>query len=60
MPVIIENHSPRSLSDDKEHEYLLRINQEPIVWFKHRRDEGLAECLRRAAAAVDKNTAPRG
>lgn len=34
--------------------YRLQINQELICKFKHVREEGLAECLRRAAEAVDK------
>lgn len=54
MPVIIENHSPRNLPDDAEHSYLLKINAKHITWFRHRRDEGLAECLRRAAEAVER------
>lgn len=53
MPVIIENLSPPDLPDDATHEYRLRLNMAEIVRFSHRRDEGLAECLRRAAEAVD-------
>ena len=54
MPVIIENHSAHDLPDSEEHRYLLRINHKHILWFGHRRDQGLAECLRRAADAVDR------
>lgn len=54
MPVIIENHSPRDLPDHEEHEYRVLIKREHIAWFKHRRDEGLARCLMRAALAVNK------
>ena len=35
------------------HEYEIRINQEIIVRFLHRREENLAVCLRKAADAVD-------
>lgn len=52
MPVIIENLSPRSLPDDQDHEYRLRVNEREIVRFKHRRNEGLALCLHLAAQAV--------
>ena len=54
MPVIIENVSPRDLADDKLHSYRLRINSEVIAIFPHRRDEGLAECLRRAADSAER------
>ena len=54
MPVIIENHSPHQMMDHEKHQYRLKVNDEHIAWFRHRRDEGLAECLRRAADAVDK------
>jgi len=54
MPVIIENHSPREVPDDQPHRYRLLINRKHIAWFYHRRDEGLAMCLRRAADAADK------
>ena len=34
--------------------YIVRINNDPpIASFTHRRADGLAECLRRAAEAVD-------
>lgn len=53
MPVVIENLSPPETPDDQPHQYRLRINRNEVVQFRHRRDEGLAECLRRAADAVD-------
>ena len=34
--------------------YEVRINHEVIATFRHRREHGLARCLRMAAAAVDK------
>ena len=33
--------------------YEVRINREVIATFKHKRDHGLARCLRMAAAAVE-------
>lgn len=33
--------------------YEVRINHEVIATFRHRRDHGLARCLRMAAAAVE-------
>jgi hypothetical protein len=37
------------------HTYRVQINQEVICEFKHWREEGLAECLRRAAFAVERS-----
>lgn len=34
-------------------QYELKINHDIIVRFFHRRSDGLAECLRKAAMAVD-------
>ena len=34
--------------------YEVRINHEVVATFRHRREHGLARCLRMAAAAVDK------
>ena len=34
--------------------YEVRINHEAIATFRHKREHGLARCLRMAAAAVDK------
>ena len=36
------------------HHYRLQINDEVLAEFWHRREEGLGECLRRAAIAADK------
>jgi len=44
----------KSLSPVGWHEYELRINQKVIAKFKHKREDGLAECLRKAAKAADK------
>lgn len=35
------------------HQYEVRVNQETIVRFSHKREDDLAECLRRAADAVE-------
>lgn len=37
------------------HRYELRINKRVIVQFKHRRQDSLATCLRRAANAAAKH-----
>jgi hypothetical protein len=60
MSVIITNVSTH---DDEEgvNQYVVRINQNPIIArFDHVRSEGLAECLRRAADAVDAATRKEG
>jgi hypothetical protein len=36
------------------HQYEVRINLDPIVQFEHRREDGLAECLKRASEAVER------
>ena len=36
------------------HTYQVRVNFDLIAEFIHRRSDGLATCLRRAAAAVDR------
>lgn len=56
MAVIIQNvTADLSTPDNEEHEYVIRINhQRPIATFKHKRSDGLAACLRRAANAVTK------
>lgn len=55
MPVHIYNitQGEKIYDDTAEHDYLLAVNAEHIVTFSHRRDEGLATCLRRAADAMD-------
>ena len=40
------------------HEYRVQINYDLICMFKHRREDGLAACLRRAADAVEKQEKP--
>jgi hypothetical protein len=35
------------------HEYVVRINQREICKFKHRRETGLAVCLKKASEAVE-------
>lgn len=52
MPVIIENMGPTGAHDD-ERFYRIRVNQDIIARFTHRRGEGLAACLRKAADAVE-------
>ena len=54
MPVIIENLSPPGLPDDQFHFYRVRVNGDVIAHFRHRRSDGLAECLRVAADYVDR------
>ena len=34
------------------HEYVVRVNQDHIAGFRHRREDGLATCLMKAAEAV--------
>ena len=53
MAIIIQNISPHS-SPFGQQEYEVRINQEIITTFTHKREEGLAVCLRRAAGAVER------
>jgi hypothetical protein len=35
------------------HEYVIRINHHEICKFKHRRENGLAVCLKKASEAVE-------
>ncbi len=37
------------------HKYKIKINEISICEFEHLTEEGLAECLRKAADSVDKN-----
>lgn len=54
MSVIITNVSTHN-DLEGENDYVVRINNQPIITrFKHVRKDGLAECLRRAAEAVDR------
>lgn len=34
--------------------YEVRVNRNPVVTFTHKRSEGMAECLRKAAGAITK------
>lgn len=60
MAVVIVNvtKGDKLYDDTADHDYELRINTKHIVDFTHRRDEGLAVCLRRAADAMDKAEIP--
>lgn len=49
--IVIVNVAPGS-SPFGEHEYEVRINEQLITRFLHKREEGLAVCLRRASEAV--------
>lgn len=53
MSVIITNVSEH---DDVfgRNDYVVSINRKPVATFKHERRNGLAECLRAAADAVEK------
>lgn len=55
MSVIITNVTEGGMADaDGWADYIVRFNmQEPVARFRHKRSDGLAECLRRAAEAVD-------
>lgn len=53
MAIVIQNISGDNVPDSATHDYTLKINYELICRFQHRRDEGLAQCLRQAADAVD-------
>ena len=37
------------------HDYEVRINRKVITTFEHKKESGMAECLRTAAAAIDKH-----
>lgn len=54
MSIIIRNiTSPDKIYDDTvEHDYEVKINKKHIIYFKHRRDEGLGLCLQRAGQAI--------
>ena len=51
MAVIIQNVDPKP--DNEESTYEVRINLEYKATFNHKRQDGLAECLRAAADAVE-------
>ena len=52
MPIIIENITdvPTSKGSNK---YRIRVNEKVIAEFNHIREEGISECLRRAAEACE-------
>lgn len=52
MAIIIKNVDA-ILRKEGRHIYQLRSNTEVICEFVHNREEGLAQCLRKAADAVD-------
>lgn len=59
MSVIITNVSS-NFGTDGEQDYIVRINdQPPIAAFRHVRANGLAECLRAAADAVEAKSKPQ-
>ncbi len=43
----------RPPADKGPNKYELRVNHDVIATFQHRREEGLAKCLRLAAEAVE-------
>ncbi len=49
-----------NLNPDGIHEYVVKINTDEICRFTHKREEGLGQCLRRAAMAVDNARANDG
>lgn len=60
MAVVIQNISPLGTPDNRDHHYKVAINFDEITTFVHRRDEGLAACLRRAADAVERKQNEEG
>jgi hypothetical protein len=52
MSVIIHNMGSLDGTQDGNHQYSLKVNNELICTFEHRRSEGLAKCLKRAAEAA--------
>lgn len=60
MSIIISNvtRGDKLYDNSAEHDYEVRINHKHIVDFSHRRNEGLAVCLRRAADAIDAQGIP--
>ena len=51
--IAIVNMGPHGDADGLGiHEYEVRINETPVCRFMHRRGDGLATCLARAATAV--------
>ena len=56
MSIVITNISKPGT---KKCRYRLKINALPITEFTHKRSDGLATCLRKAADAVDKRETER-
>jgi hypothetical protein len=52
MPIIIENITDVPTSQGSN-QYRIRVNQKVIAEFSHMREQGIAECLRRAAEACE-------
>lgn len=55
MSVTITNVGPYDGDPGGERNYEVRISGKLLAEFKHRRDDGLATCLRKAADAVEEN-----
>lgn len=54
MSIIIDNISPDDAPQEGVNDYLVRINSKGICTFQHdRKVDGLAQCLRDAANALD-------
>lgn len=53
MGIIIQNMSGEDFGNDVINKYQVRINTKVIAEFEHWRKDGLAECLRKAADAVE-------
>jgi len=51
MSIIIINVDNKTFGECK---YRININQREICYFKHKREDGLSECLRKASEAVKK------
>ena len=62
MSIVIQNISD-NFDLAGEQTYLIRINKQQIITFKHIRKDGLAVCLRKASEAVEliegKNETPK-
>lgn len=54
MAIIIRNISPDPIPHHGACEYELRINDQVITHFSHRRTDGLTVCLQKAAEAAER------
>jgi len=54
MSIIITNKGQAHGENETTRIYHIKINEKLITEFTHDRENGLAECLRKAADAVDK------